>query len=145
MQLISLDKLKRITLGGNDDITKKFIALYIISEKYKIWLQDKQKEYDILYPLYDEEGNTIHYSDDKDKENYKPNFEEWLNNLDEDKQFSYNPTDEEIDDIFNNVLWRERRIAKYGNLNDQLDEIYHDYEGWRNRIAQIKKEIPKPE
>ena len=35
-----------------------------------------------------------------------------------------------------------RRNA-YGNIGDQLDEIYHDVEAWKSRIAQVKADNPK--
>ena len=35
-----------------------------------------------------------------------------------------------------------RRNA-YGNIGDQLDEIYHDLEAWKSRIAQVKADNPK--
>ena len=35
-----------------------------------------------------------------------------------------------------------RRNA-YGNIGDQLDEIYHDIEAWKTRIAQVKADNPK--
>jgi hypothetical protein len=35
-----------------------------------------------------------------------------------------------------------RRLA-YGNVADQLDEIYHDIDAWRTRIAKVKTDNPK--
>ena len=35
------------------------------------------------------------------------------------------------------------RRAEYGSWNDQLDEIYHDIEAWKTRIAGIKSNNPK--
>jgi len=37
----------------------------------------------------------------------------------------------------------ETRIAAYGLVGDQLDEIYHDVDAWRTRIAQVKADNPK--
>jgi len=36
------------------------------------------------------------------------------------------------------------RIAEYGSLSDQLDEIYKDINAWKTRIAAIKLKYPKP-
>ena len=35
------------------------------------------------------------------------------------------------------------RRAEYGSWNDQLDEIYHDIEAWKTRIAGVKSKNPK--
>ena len=35
-----------------------------------------------------------------------------------------------------------RRNA-YGDIGDQLDEIYHDIDAWKTRIAQVKADNPK--
>ena len=35
------------------------------------------------------------------------------------------------------------RRQAYGSWNDQLDEIYHDIEAWKTRIAGVKSNNPK--
>ena len=35
------------------------------------------------------------------------------------------------------------RRQAYGSLGDQLDEIYHDLEAWKTRIAGVKSDNPK--
>ena len=35
------------------------------------------------------------------------------------------------------------RRQAYGSWNDQLDEIYHDIDAWKTRIAQVKADNPK--
>ena len=35
------------------------------------------------------------------------------------------------------------RRQAYGSWNDQLDEIYHDIDAWKTRIAGIKSDNPK--
>jgi len=42
----------------------------------------------------------------------------------------------------NNIV-RATRKSAYGNIGDQLDEIYKDIDAWRTRIAQIKSDNPK--
>ena len=42
----------------------------------------------------------------------------------------------------NNIV-RATRKSAYGNIGDQLDEIYKDIDSWRARIAQIKSDNPK--
>ena len=41
----------------------------------------------------------------------------------------------------NNV--RATRKAAYGNIGDQLDEIYKDIDAWKARIQKIKTDNPK--
>jgi hypothetical protein len=42
----------------------------------------------------------------------------------------------------NNTVRATRRTA-YGDIGDQLDEIYKDMDAWKARIAQIKADNPK--
>ena len=35
------------------------------------------------------------------------------------------------------------RRAEYGTWNQQLDEMYHDFDAWKTRIAGIKSNNPK--
>ena len=42
----------------------------------------------------------------------------------------------------NNVIRETRRLA-YGNIGDQLDEIYKDIDAWKARIKKIKDDNPK--
>lgn len=41
------------------------------------------------------------------------------------------------------LSWQESRIAEYGSVKDQLDEMFHDFDAWKARIAAIKAEYPK--
>lgn len=42
-----------------------------------------------------------------------------------------------------NDIVRATRKAAYGNINDQLDEIYKDIDAWKARIKKIKDDNPK--
>ena len=35
------------------------------------------------------------------------------------------------------------RINQYGSWGDQLDEIYHNIDDWKTRIAKVKSDNPK--
>jgi hypothetical protein len=35
------------------------------------------------------------------------------------------------------------RRAEYGTWNQQLDEMYHDFDAWKTRIAGVKSKNPK--
>ena len=60
------------------------------------------------------------------------------------------PTDKQLstyetagNDAESNSQVDETRREAYGSGNDQLDEIYHDIEAWKTRIAGIKSNNPK--
>ena len=42
-----------------------------------------------------------------------------------------------------NAQVRSTRKAAYGDIGEQLDEIYHDIDAWRTRIQGIKTNNPK--
>ena len=70
-------------------------------------------------------------------------IKEW--NLDINK-----PTDNQLstyenagNDAENNLQVDATRRAEYGSWNDQLDEIYHDMDAWKTRIASVKSNNPK--
>jgi hypothetical protein len=51
------------------------------------------------------------------------------------------------DEIYNAelVLIQQKRREEYGNVEDQLDEIYHGgLDAWRSRIGAVKAKHPKP-
>ena len=39
--------------------------------------------------------------------------------------------------------WKDNRITEYGRWQEQLDEIFHDFEAWKIRIAKVKTDNPK--
>jgi len=43
----------------------------------------------------------------------------------------------------NNNVIRKTRKSAYGNIGDQLDEIYKDIDAWKARIQSIKDANPK--
>jgi hypothetical protein len=60
------------------------------------------------------------------------------------------PTDEQLNSFSanatkennNNGIRRNRRNL-YGNIGDQLDEIFKDIDAWKTRIAKVKSDNPK--
>ena len=60
------------------------------------------------------------------------------------------PTDKQLstyetagNDAESNLQVDATRREAYGTWGDQLDEIYHDIEAWKTRIAGIKSNNPK--
>ena len=43
----------------------------------------------------------------------------------------------------NNADIRDTRRLAYGNIGDQLDEIYKDIDAWKTRIKAVKDANPK--
>ena len=44
---------------------------------------------------------------------------------------------------YNNEVIRATRKTAYGDIGEQLDEIYKDIDAWRARIKKIKDDNPK--
>ena len=60
------------------------------------------------------------------------------------------PTDKQLstyetagNDAESNSQVDATRRAEYGTWGDQLDEIYHDMDAWKTRIASVKSNNPK--
>ena len=60
------------------------------------------------------------------------------------------PTDEQLasyeaaaNTAESNAQVDAKRKAAYGDIGEQLDEIYHDMDAWKARIQQIKTDNPK--
>ena len=85
--------------------------------------------------------NDVMLQDDSNGEG--PYIKEW--NLDiarpTDEQLAAVENDANIEEANNEV--RATRKAAYGDIGDQLDEIYKDIDAWKARIAQIKADNPK--
>ena len=83
---------------------------------------------------------TIRYD-----ESNNPYISYWSNSLAKDK-----PTDEQIASyeaeatkLDNNETIRAKRKTLYGDVGDQLDEMYKDMDAWKARIKSIKDANPK--
>ena len=60
------------------------------------------------------------------------------------------PTDSQLDALDsdatkseNNAKIRATRKSAYGDIGEQLDEIYKDLDAWKARIKKIKEDNPK--
>ena len=57
------------------------------------------------------------------------------------------PTQSEIDkkiNEFNNTQYQRDRAVAYDPITEQLDQIYHDIDGWKAKIKAVKNKYPKP-
>jgi len=62
------------------------------------------------------------------------------------------PTDSQLNSLnsdatkdYNNNKIRKTRKKSYGDIGDQLDEIFKDIDAWKTRIQKIKTDNPKEE
>ena len=104
-----------------------------LSTKIKAYCSDNGVEVDFM--------QDVLLQDDSDGKGAY--IKEW--NLDIAK-----PTDEQLSSYEDSANTMESnaqvdavRKQAYGDIGDQLDEIYHDMEAWKTRIAKIKAENPK--
>ena len=104
-----------------------------LSTKIKAYCSDNGVEVDFM--------QDVLLQDDSDGKGAY--IKEW--NLDIAK-----PTDEQLSSYEDSANTMESnaqvdavRREGYGSWNQQLDEMYHDFEAWKTRIAKVKSDNPK--
>ena len=104
-----------------------------LNTKIKLYLQANSKVY------LDEKNNYV-LQDDGSGTYIKSWSVDGLAKPTDDQLASYNSaaTTEE-----NNNVIRSTRKKSYGDIGDQLDEIYKDIDAWKTRIAKVKSDNPK--
>lgn len=45
---------------------------------------------------------------------------------------------------YNNTQYQRDRAVAYDPIPEQLDQIYHDMDGWKAKIKAVKDKYPKP-
>lgn len=53
--------------------------------------------------------------------------------------------DKKLAEDYAKVKYKDDRKMAYDPIPEQLDQIYHDMDGWKARIKSIKDKFPKPE
>ena len=105
-----------------------------LKTKIKLYLEANSKNYE------DERDNIFMQDDSDGKGAY---IKEW--NLDIAQptaaQLSAQESAANTEEANNNV--RATRRSAYGDIGDQLDEIYKDIDAWKARIKKIKDDNPK--
>ena len=104
-----------------------------LNTKIKLYLQANSK-------VYSDEKNNYVLQDDGSGAYIKSWSVSGLAKPTDEQLATYNSaaTTEE-----NNNVIRATRKRAYGNIGDQLDEIYKNIENWRSRIKSIKDANPK--
>ena len=104
-------------------------------------LDTKVKKYlEANSKVYLDENNNYVLQDDGSGTYIKSWSVDGLAKPTDDQLASYNSaaTTEE-----NNNVIRSTRKKSYGDIGDQLDEIYKDIDAWKTRIAKVKSDNPK--
>lgn len=104
-----------------------------LSTKIKLYCEANSKVADF--------SNNVILQDDSDGKG--PYIKSWsIHGLDKptDEQLASYETAANTEESNNQV--RATRKAAYGDIGDQLDEIYKDIDAWKARIAAIKSENP---
>ena len=102
-----------------------------LSTKVLLYLEENSKTWDDTKILLQDDGSG-------------PYIKEW--NIDglakpSDSQIaSYETAGNTVD--ANNIVRKTRKKA-YGDIGDQLDEIYKDIDTWKTRIKKVKDDNPK--
>ena len=98
--------------------------------KIKLYLEDNSKTWDDTKVSLQNDGSGDY-------------IKSWTYDIDKpnDSKIAEYETAGNIEES-NNVVRETRRIS-YGNIGDQLDEIYKDLDAWKERIKKIKEENPK--
>ena len=50
----------------------------------------------------------------------------------------------ELEDEYEKQAYARSRADSYDPIPEQLDQIYHDMDGWKKRIKAVKDKYPKP-
>ena len=82
---------------------------------------------------------TLENSGDGDKITY------WADSIEKSKptDSQLNTANTQADTDFTNFKVRKKRRKEYGDIGEQLDEIYKDIDTWKVRIKKIKDDNPK--
>ena len=106
-----------------------------LATKVKLYLAANSKTWD------SEQDNIVLQNDSDGKGDY---IKSWnVSGLAQptDSQIASYETAGNTEETNNNV--RATRRAAYGNIGDQLDEIYKDIDAWKTRIKAVKDANPK--
>tara|TARA_Y100001938_G_C7802977_1_gene288016 strand:- start:45 stop:368 length:324 start_codon:yes stop_codon:yes gene_type:complete len=70
-------------------------------------------------------------------------IKEWNLSIDKPTDEVLSSYDEQAEKDKKNNIIRVKRKTEYGDIGDQLDEIYKDIDAWKARIKSIKDKNPK--
>ena len=70
-------------------------------------------------------------------------IKEWDLDIAQPTDAQLSAVESDADKMERNLSVDQERINAYGNIGDQLDEIYHNIDNWKTRIKKIKEDNPK--
>ena len=70
-------------------------------------------------------------------------IKEWNLDVPQPTDAQLSAVESDADKMERNLNVDQQRINSYGNIGDQLDEIYHNIDNWKARIKKIKEDNPK--
>ncbi len=77
--------------------------------------------------------------------------EDRIENIEWEIEPENKPTDEEIKEevvkqekLIQDTQYQRDRADAYDPIPEQLDQIYHDIDGWKTKIKAVKDKFPKP-
>ena len=70
-------------------------------------------------------------------------IKEWNLDIAKPTDAQLSAVESDADKMERNLNVDQQRINSYGNIGDQLDEIYHNIDNWKARIKKIKEDNPK--
>lgn len=106
-----------------------------LNQKIKVYLLNNNK-------IYQEEKNNYEIQNDGDGD-YLVSWN--VSGLTEPTTDQLNSLNADAETLENNNVIRSTRKKAYGDIGDQLDEIYKDIDAWKERIAKVKTDNPKEE
>ena len=88
-------------------------------------------------------GKDVMLQDDMIDGVSNPYIKEWNLDIAQPTMEQLASYDADADKQEQNNQIRATRKAEYGDIGDQLDEIYKDMDAWKTRIAKVKADNPK--
>ena len=77
--------------------------------------------------------------------------EDRIENIEWEIEPENKPTDEEIKEevvkqekLIQDTQYQRDRAVAYDPIPEQLDQIYHDIDGWKAKVKAVKDKYPKP-
>ena len=69
---------------------------------------------------------------------------EWHSSETQPSQETIDAKLKELQDDYDSKQYQRDRAEAYDPIPEQLDQIYHDIDGWKAKIKAVKDKYPKP-
>ena len=68
----------------------------------------------------------------------------WMDNENPPTNDALNAEIDRLEAEYNSKKYQRDRAVAYDPIPEQLDQIYHDMDGWKAKIKAVKDKYPKP-